>query len=199
MIFIKKMAFALYVLTALLVGATTAAQAGLLGATVQLRWLFPDTATVLDDDGSAVVGAGVEFPSVNVNVFTLDVTDTQLILTEIFPLGPGVFNFASADFNGYELTILSGEVFASVTESAVTEFLAADISFSGATLRVNYSEQIFAQGWRSILDVTTRVVAVPEPSALALAGSFLGGGLLLGRIARRRQKPDRMSPRQSCL
>lgn len=186
----RRSAVAILAVSLVALGAT-AADAGLIGSTVDLKWYFPDSTTVLVDGGTKVVGAGVEYPAlrdfegVRVDV---DVTDTQLIITNSGEDG----QFTSATFNGFVLTIVSGpELFSAIVNPATPDFFVPfEVSFTADTLTLNYvglgregqpAVAGMPAGTSSIIDINT-----PEPATLVLVGSGVAA-LVARRVKRRRQ------------
>jgi len=68
---------------ATLVMAPSVANAGLIGVTVNVDFYFPNQSTLFCTNGTAVVGAGVEYPS-SCDGFAptaIDIADSQLTIT----------------------------------------------------------------------------------------------------------------------
>jgi hypothetical protein len=154
------------------IGLCLPAHAGLIGSTVDLQQFFPNLSTMTADDGSTTVSSSVEFP--NVGSFSVNVTDTQIVLG--WP-GPGNFGFTASAFNGYEF-LFSGVTIASATVNGSSTFLQNPaISIVGNNIFLNYSGVNTGTGpTTSIIDVTTAASGgVPEPGTLALLGAALLG------------------------
>lgn len=150
-----------------------AAQADLIGSTVQLTDYFPDLSTVFRDSGTAVVGGTVEFPGAG-GVLSgdedVDITGNQIILTELID-GP----YATAAFNGYVLTILSGPIITGVSFDASSTETISDLTFDAHHVFINMQGvSIPAVGATVVINVTT-ADAVPEPLTLSLFGAGLAG------------------------
>ena len=64
-------------------GASASAQAGLLGSTVDLRFLSPDIGTTVEDLGNQIVGPGVEYPTSGFLGFSVDISDTGMLVTNL--------------------------------------------------------------------------------------------------------------------
>jgi hypothetical protein len=106
---VKRILLALMVVGLLL--TPTVAQAGMLGATVDLTWYYPNSATVYCGSGSAIVGGGVEYPSgcSGFAAVSVDIADSQLTVVN----SSGTWDASS--FNGFRLSVLSGPEFASAS------------------------------------------------------------------------------------
>lgn len=85
----------------------SSAQAGLLGATVDVSALYPNASSVYADGGAAVVGSGVEYPAGTFSAYNLswqvDVADSQISITDTTGAG---LPYAGTSFNGWELKVL---------------------------------------------------------------------------------------------
>src|SRR5262245_60939017 len=60
--------------------STRPARADLFGDTVDLSWHQPTPTTLVEDDGTQVVGPGVEYPSVLANLFFADIGHSTLTM-----------------------------------------------------------------------------------------------------------------------
>ena len=170
----KGRAYTLGAALVALVYGPIGASAGLLGDEVGLIDYFPDLSTVYVDDGTATVGPGVEFPDAGQGIGdpipyeSVDVTDTQIILTELTDV------FYSPDpFNGYILTILSGAPITGVSVDAASTESVAALSFTPTSVSINMEGVVIPfTGAEAIIDVTTATAAVtaavPEPSTWAM-------------------------------
>jgi hypothetical protein len=159
--------------------------AGLLGDTIEARYLFPDLATTFTDLGEATVTDSTTplFPDVlGGGQFSADVTDSQVVFT---------FNraseFKTATFNGLEFTDLTRpfQLLGVDISTSVPGFLAADASRSGGNLFVNLQGISAAAGQQIILDVSAG--GVPEPNSWAL---MLGGFVTIGALLRSVRQRD---------
>lgn len=125
-----------------------------------------------------MVGNGVEFINLQ-NAANADFTDTQLILTFIYP-----GQFANQAQNGPAFTDLTNQCTSVSIDSATTAawFTAGMVSVDNAgTLIINWADQYFASSGIIVLDLVPG--AIPEPMSIALFGVGLAG---LGAVRRRR-------------
>jgi hypothetical protein len=178
-----KNALALSAAAVALLFTPVAADAGLTGDQVDVKVLFPDTATVFLDAGVTTVGPSVEYP---VGSFTgyndsasVDLTNDQII----FAGGFGQF-FPSA-FNGFEITVLSGPLITNAVPDAASTFDPVSLSIMGNELFVNF-QGVNAGVGTSIIDVTTAASTIPEPSTWAMMALGFGALSLAGYRSRRR-------------
>lgn len=158
--------------SALLVAVLVLSGAGVAGAvptltghTIRTAFLFPDNSTVTDQVDS-VAGPGVEvtgfpsfFPASNVDfeepaiVITLTTTATASVAT----------------FNGWRFSDLNGTIddFSSVSVDPSSTFTPLSVSAGADAIFVNGSGVSYATGQ------FLRLVFVPEPAPLGLAGAAL--------------------------
>src|SRR5262245_53213633 len=91
---------ALLIGMALVSAAPLGANAGLLGATVNVDFYYPDQNTLYCSNGSAVVGAGVEYPGScpGFDPVVIDISDGQITVDT------GGNSWAGGTINGFLLT-----------------------------------------------------------------------------------------------
>ena len=163
------------------------AHAGLIGATVDVAAYYPTSSILYADGGTRTVSGAIEYPAGSFagynTSFRIDITDTQLILTNA---GNSTgLPFAGATFNGFILTVLSGPTLLSASVDSSSAFSPVGISSVGGNqLLLNYQGVTGpSQPVSSIININT----VPEPATwLTVLASGIG---LLGarrRKARRR-------------
>ncbi len=177
--------------TFLLLGSGTA-QAGLIGSTIGVQTLFPTQSDVCCGSGSAVVGAGVEFPtdsfpSYNSSAF-VDVGDFQID----YGMVAGT-SYSGGAFNGFRFYDILGTIapITGVTIDGATNLVGFDstrLTFDADNIYINLQGLSPADAHLVRLDVSFGEVApgrIPEPSTLGL---LLSSVALLAAPAWRRRK-----------
>ena len=159
------------------------ATAGLLNATVQGQYYYPNLTTALGSTVTEVVNPDAVFSFPGAGTVSFDLSDTKLQVS---------FNgVASATtFNGAVFTVESGG--APITgvsidaNSTVANFDLSRVAFTSTTISENIQGLDFRLGAITLLDISFgSTSAVPEPSSFALLG--LGGiGLAIGAYRRRK-------------
>ena len=152
--------------------ATKSANAGILGDTVQIQYLYPDSATPYGWSSTGVVTAGGLtldlFSLVDVTVFSDNVQMTGV--------SDPAATFLSATFNGVSVTDLTNpSAFSGFSVDAATTIAAfdiSDVSLSGGALFINYQGLVTPYGSLAQVDFTTGQ-QTPEPAT----------GMLLGLVA----------------
>jgi hypothetical protein len=181
-------------LTAALLLALTAAagpaRAGFAGQTVGATYNFPDLATVNNNLGAAVVGAGVEFTQPLAALVFLDLSDTNILITSnVSPPAAFITFTGSVDFNGFVFRDVNGTIPA-ITGADVNPAttarsgLAPVVTFDADRVFVNLRGVNFAPGEQVLIDVRFAPSAVPAPPAVLIAG--IG---LLALVGVRRIRP----------
>lgn len=150
------------------------ANAGLIGATVNVDFHYPDLATLYCSSGSATVSAGVEYASgcSGYSPVSIDVANSQIVIDS------GGFAWASTAFNGLVMSVLSGPAILGLSYNAgLSTMGVTSYAFDPLSMTFNFSGQ--AAGM-AVFDVAT----VPEPATLGLLGVGLIG---FGMVKRRKR------------
>lgn len=168
-----------------------AAPTGLDGTVFDLSGCFPDLSTC-SAEGTATVGAGVEFPAGGFSIHDIDLSTSTLSFTYA-----GLFNdtFLAAAFNGFVLTDVNDTLgdFTSVTFNSGVGYVGGNtpgVTWDANNIYVNFSG-LFASGdppSMVIFDVSTAAVKpadIPAPTPMALLLLGLAG---LGAASRGKQK-----------
>jgi hypothetical protein len=183
----------------LLLFSGRAAQAGLIGATVDVSAYFPNTTSLYADGGNKVVSDALEYPvgsfgSYN-GFWAVDITDSQMLIEwTAFKFGP----FQPAIFNGFFLSIVSGPPILTAVNDVSAVFAPVSINIVGGNvLQLNYQGLSVPAFSTSIIDITTGASAVPEPAAwIPVFAGGVAGILVTRRLRRLDVAPDLTRARQ---
>jgi hypothetical protein len=154
------------------------------GSTLNYQYYFPNSVTPYPaaDNGTFVVGPGVEVTNVSDDRATLDISGSN-----IFVDFTDTSFWGTATFNGWvlsdETNSLAAILGVSIDPSTnLGGFSLSNISFTDNSIAVNWQGLNFTTATIVSLNVTFGDAAVPEPStwAMMLLG-FGGAGLVLRR------------------
>jgi hypothetical protein len=151
-------------------GSLSANASLLMGTTVSVTYLYPDTSTVYAATQSATVGPGMEFSNY-AGLVDIDISDTNILMTFTRNGGPNAVLFDGLHF-------VFGPSLGSVSinpTSTFTAFGPSDLTLSGTDLWVNFAN-LFVPGG-STLSLDVGVSSTPEPSSLLLLGTGLIGSV----------------------
>ena len=158
------------------------AEAGFLGDTVTIDYIYPTVGSVYSSSGPLTVDPTASFaPFGNA---TATVSDSQLTFTAV--LGT---NYIPAAFNGFTITddsrnpMIVGVTIDPVTSPSVG-FNASLISFTSDSVSANFKNLTFASTDNVTLDISF-ASAVPEPSSLLMGGISVLCGLARYRLSAR--------------
>jgi hypothetical protein len=158
------------------------------GSTLNYQYYFPNSGTPYPDadNGSFVVGPGVEVTNVSDNRATLDISGSNILIDFT-----NSSNWGPAEFNGWILSDQTDSLAAilgvSIDPSTnLSGFSLSNISFTGDSITVNWPGLVFTGSTIVSLNVTIGDATVPEPSTWAMM--LLGFGAA-GIALRRGRKP----------
>lgn len=154
------------------------AWAGFDGKTVSVDYRWPDANTTLWAGGSAVVGAGVEFPDLGGfgvgNSPSVDLSDLGVVIS--YQSGFNLSN-SGISFDGYVISDINHTLptitGVSLASSNIPGFSNAQLSFDADHVYVNQvGFSHFDAG--STIAVNVNFAPVPEPSSLLMMAAGLG-------------------------
>ena len=158
------------------------------GSTLNYQYYFADSGTPYPaaDNGSFVVGPGLEVTDVSDERATLDISGTNIFIDFL-----NSSNWTTAEFNGWVLSDETDNLAAilGVTIDPATNmngFSLSNISFTGDSIIVNWQGLSFTDTTVVSLNVVFGAAAVPEPGTWAMM--LLGFGAV-GFSMRRRRRP----------
>ncbi len=157
----------------------------LIGASVDVRYLYPRTSTTFQDFGTQTVTNGLTDTATEPQPFaSLTFSANQITITNL------AGGFTSTVFDGFDVTLLTGSPFTSVTydPSSMAQFETGSVlSFSASDIRLNLEGtcSTCVGGEKIVLDVNPTTAVTPEPSSFALLGTGILGvvGVMRKRLA----------------
>lgn len=169
----------LAMVSALIGFVPSTANASLIGDTVAAQYVVNSPSNVLINEGTAVVGNGVEFPHAIDDNLQYDFDANSVTI--------------SFD-NGQEIVfagVFSGPAFEDLTNpftyaaldpaSTMPGFDASRLSLSDGTVIANLQMLSLVPGQKLIIDFVPTSTAVPEPLTLSLFGAGLAGAVAMRR------------------
>jgi hypothetical protein len=175
-----KLFLAVLVLSVL---GSTAARADIIGDTVVIQYLYPDSSTQFGLSATGVVtSTGVTLNLFNEVTITVFGGDVQMVgITDPSTL------FLTAAFNGVSVQDLTNPsaftTFSIDPASTIPGFNLSDVSIQGGLLFINYEGLTTPLGSLAQVDFSGGNSPVPEPSTITLL--FLGSGALSTLLRRR--------------
>lgn len=179
---ITRIGLALLLLSAV---SDEAVAAAMLGQTVRITGEQFTIGTVAAGPTDVVVGAGLEVPGNFWGIFTMDLSDTGILLT--LP-GTCCGGFTPGTFNGLHFfdlnNTIDGFLGVNIVSNSVAGFNGSRISFDANNIYLNFESLNPSQSAVLSLEVVT-AAEVPEPASWLFMS---GGAALLTWIRRRRQE-----------
>jgi hypothetical protein len=139
------------------------ARASLLGDTVDLAWYQPTPTALQEDDGTRLVGSGVEYPSALSGLFAVDIGASTMTIshTGAFATEPEL----GITFFGVTLTDLTQPLVGATIDpsNTLSGLTPGDITVANDQVTVNVAGYLWGVSQVMVVDL-----AVPEPTGLAL-------------------------------
>lgn len=168
----------------LAIGSSSAIGGSILGDTVTIEYLYPNSTTLYGLSSTGVVTAS----GVTLDLFgnqSVTVLPNSVEMQEV--LSTGSF-FQSAAFNGVSVQDLTNPSafsgFSIDPATTIAAFNISDVSLTGGLLFINYQGLTTPFPSLAQVDFTTSTTATPEPSALLI--SLLGLGAIVAMRRRMR-------------
>jgi len=164
---------------------SSVASAGLIGQSVLITGELPLGNALVSTE--VVVGAGIEVPGNFENIYEIDLSDTNILISL-----PGTCHvcggFTASSFNGLHFFDVNGTIgnITSVTiaSNTVEGFGSERLAFDENNIYLNFASLDPSTSAVLSLDITTDASAAPEPSAWML---MAGGAVSLIAMRRKRR------------
>jgi len=164
---------------------TASATPFLVGSTIQITYLYPDTSTVYAGNqfNVVVVDPGQEFPNF-AGFVDIDIQDTKILIKATRNGGPNFVAFDGLKFFDINGLIPAWTPTLNAGGTTFAGFGASALTFTGDTIFANFAGLTISQGQTVEIDLApaSSPSTVPEPASLLL----LGTGVL--RLAARRRR-----------
>ena len=158
----------------------TGAKAGLIGDTIHGGYELSNGGANFQiiDYGNAVVGAGLEFPSISGGALSANFSDTQLVISVLQndPFNPA-FPFNGSAFQDLTNAFITASLDAATTQSG---FTSANLNVLNGDLQLNFSGLTLNAGSKIVVDFAGGAT-VPEPTSLSLLIAGIAGVSVLRR------------------
>lgn len=157
--------------------APVCANAAMIGSSVNVDFYYPSLSSLYCTNGTATVGAGVEYGSScsGFGGVSIDITNTQIVVDT------GGIGWSGGSFNGFIMSILSGPIITSFGYDSGSMGVSGT-SFTGTSVSLNFEGQ---DGGRAVFNIGTGPAQVPLPASALFLGPLLA---LLGFMGWRKRK-----------